>query len=269
MSTLLAAGGALDLRDPPANEILRTFVAQAGGGEARIVIVTIASAAPHETADAYTAALCALGVSHITPFDLTQRQEADQADERVLLEATGIYLSGGNQLRLTTLINGTAVGNALRAAYQRGVILFGSSAGTAVMPHLMLAHGEAGQTPRQGMAHLAAGLGLRDDLIFDQHFSQRGRLGRLLTAVANNPHLLGVGVDENTAVLVSENSLRVLGQQGVTLIDGRQGWSNAADQDADSLLSLSGFRLHHLVAGDCFDLTRRTAAPPTGRRVFA
>ena len=272
MSTLLAAGGALDLHDPATNDILSTFVARAGGHQARLVIVTVASAVPHETAAEYTAVFQTLGATHITPFDLSHRAPAQSADQHLLDlfdEATGIYLSGGNQLRLSTLIKDTAVDASLQAAYQRGAIIFGSSAGTAVLSNLMLAYGENGYPPRQGMAHFASGLGLLDGVLFDQHFSQRGRLGRLLTAVANNPHLLGVGIDENTAVLIEDNHATVLGQHAVTLIHGRDGHSNAADCEPGGLISLTNFTLHHLIAGDRFDLATRCAHLPTTRRTFA
>ncbi len=269
MSTLLAAGGALDLHDPAANDILSTFVARAGGREARLIIVTVASAVPQETAAEYTAVFQTLGATHITSFDLNHRAQAQSADQQLFNEATGIYLSGGNQLRLTTLLKDTAVDASLQAAYQRGAIIFGSSAGTAVLSNLMLAYGENGYPPRQGMAHFASGLGLLDGVLFDQHFSQRGRLGRLLTAVANNPHLLGVGIDENTAVLIEDNQATVLGQHGVTLIDGRDGHSNAADCDPGDLLSCTNYTLHHLITGDCFDLATRRAHLPTDRRAFA
>ncbi|MCA9980357.1 MAG: cyanophycinase [Anaerolineales bacterium] len=270
MKTLLAAGGALALENPSANEVLRAFVTHAGGDEARVVIVALASAEPQETSEAYTAVFQALGVRHITTLsDLTERTQAPTIDLTPLQTATGIYLSGGNQLRFTTLVNDTAVAEALHAAYERGAVIFGSSAGTAVLSRLMLAYGESGHTPRQGMAHFASGLGLLDGVIFDQHFSQRGRLGRLLTAVANNPQLLGVGIDENTAVFIQDTCATVLGQHGVTLIDGQYGLSNAADRDPSDLITLTGYRLHHLAAGATFDLSTRTVCLSAERRAFA
>ncbi len=130
----------------------------------------------------------------------------------------------------------------------------------------MLAYGDTGLTPRQGMAHFATGLGLVEGLVLDQHFSQRARLGRLLTAVANNPHLLGVGIDENTAVLIENNQLQVVGEQGVMLLDGRASLSNAAERDHGQIISLSNICLHHLTAGDTFDLTTRRWLAPASRR---
>ncbi len=132
MSVVLAAGGALALDNPSENEILRLFVARAGGAAARLVLVTIASAVPEATAAEYTAVFQTLGVRDITVFDLEERSAAADSHLDAVHQATGIYLSGGNQLRLTTLVNGTAVGEALHAAHRRGVVFLGSSAGTAV-----------------------------------------------------------------------------------------------------------------------------------------
>ncbi|MDA0246540.1 MAG: cyanophycinase [Chloroflexi bacterium] len=253
MSIVIAAGGALDLSDPQGNAILQTFVAQAGGRQAHLLIVTIASAVPEQTTADYTAAFQALGASHITSLHLNQRSEAFHISLAAVQQATGIYLSGGNQLRFTSLVLGTPLAEALRAAHQRGAVFLGSSAGTAVLPPLMLAYGEDGAEPRQGMAALASGLGLVEGIILDQHFSQRGRLGRLLAAVANNPHLLGVGVDENTAVLIEGQHLRVLGQHGVTVVDGRHSTSNAADLEHGDPIHTHNMHLHHLRAGDKFN----------------
>jgi cyanophycinase len=174
---------------------------------------------------------------------------------------TGIFMTGGNQLKLSAVVNGTAFGEAIRAAHRRGVTVAGTSAGASIQSSHMVAFGSGGATPKQRMTQLAAGLGLLQDCVIDQHFEQRNRYGRLLMIVAQSPSLLGIGVDEDTAAVVTEDNgrqqLTVAGRGAVTIFDGRNVVSNAHEARQTAPLLASGVVLHVLPAGSVFDLTAR------------
>lgn len=259
---LLAIGGAVDYQGPGA--ILREFYRRAGEAEARIVIIPTASGradAGEEYVDAF-ARLGAANPAAILP--LRNRETAlDPAQSVALDAATGVFFTGGNQVRLSSLLGGTPAEAALRRAYERGAIIGGTSAGAAILSAVMFAFGESGSTPRQSIAQFCAGLGYTDRLIFDQHFSQRDRLGRLLYAVANHPGVLGVGIDENTAALVVGDTLTVIGEHAVTIIDGsRMQATNVAEVTGAAPIAMSGASIHILTDGCTFDLHRRCAQIP-------
>ena len=168
-------------------------------------------------------------------------------------------MTGGNQLKLSAFITGTPFGDAIVAAYQRGAVVGGTSAGASILAEHMIAFGSGGSTPRQRMSQLSVGLGLLRGVVIDQHFEQRNRYGRLLSLVAQSPSLLGMGVDEDTAAVVREGHLlEVVGRGAVTLIDGRHLVSNAFTAQRTAPLMVSGAVLHVLPAGSRFDLTTRT-----------
>lgn len=218
---LIAIGGAVDITAPGA--VLRYFYArcrQAAGVES-IAILNTASARP-EAGEEYVDALRRLGwTGLLTILDIHQRAQAHDPEYlRIASQACGFFFCGGNQVRLSAILGGTPLENALLSAYQRGAVVAGTSAGAAILSTHMLAYGKEGPTPRQGMAQFVPGLGFTDRVIFDQHFRQRDRLGRLIYAVTNNPRLLGVGVDENTAAVIEGDRLSVIGQNAVTLVNG-------------------------------------------------
>ena len=174
-------------------------------------------------------------------------------------------MTGGNQLKLSAIINGTAFGEAIRHAHHRGVTIGGTSAGASIQSSHMVAFGTGGSTPKQRMTQLAAGLGLLTDCVIDQHFAQRNRYGRLLMLVAQSPNLLGIGVDEDTAAIVRDDRrLEVVGRGAVTIIDGTDMTSNAHEAKRTEPLLVSGARLHVLPAGAKFDLMKRALIADRG-----
>jgi cyanophycinase len=177
-------------------------------------------------------------------------------------DVTGIFMTGGNQLKLSAIVNGTAFGEAIKAAHHRGVVVGGTSAGASIQSSHMVAFGTGGSTPKQRMTQLAAGLGLIRDVVIDQHFAQRNRYGRLLMLVAQSPGLLGIGVDEDTGAVITEEDgaevLRVVGRGVVTIFDGRNIVSNAHEARRTAPLLASGVVLHVLPAGSAFNLTEKT-----------
>ena len=255
--TLFAIGGAESkLRR---RTVLRSFVAEAGGRDARIAVVPTASSLGPEVVNVYQAVFSSLDAGEV--FDLRPESRAEAADPELigrLTDATGIFMTGGNQLRLSALIAGTPFGRAIRDAYQRGATVGGTSAGASILAEHMIAFGVGGSTPKQRMSQLAVGLGLLDGVVIDQHFEQRNRYGRLLSLVAQSPSLLGIGVDEDTAAVVRDgNRLEVIGRGAVTIVDGTQLISNAYVARRTAPLMVSGAVLHVLPAGATFDLAAR------------
>ncbi len=180
-------------------------------------------------------------------------------------------MTGGNQLKLSTVIAGTPFGEAIVEARGRGVTIGGTSAGASIQSSHMVAFGPGGSTPKQRMTQVAAGLGLVENCVIDQHFAQRNRYGRLLMIVSQSPQLLGMGVDEDTAAVISRTEegevLRVVGRGSVTLFDGRQMVTNAHEAKERRPILASGVVLHVLPAGSEFDLTARTLVPPRPWRI--
>lgn len=258
---LMAIGGAEDKLGR--RTVLSQFVRLAGGERARIVVVPTASSLGPEIVDVYDALFRRLGAEAVVAARPETREDAQDPAMVGLLEgATGIFMTGGNQLKLSAIVNGTAFGEAIRDAHRRGVVVAGTSAGASIQSSHMVAFGPGGSTPKQRMTQLAAGLGLIHDVVIDQHFGQRNRYGRLLMLVAQSPSLLGIGVDEDTAAVVTEEDgaeiLRVVGRGVVTLFDGHNVVSNAHEARRTAPLLASGVVLHVLPAGAAFDLTSRT-----------
>jgi cyanophycinase len=258
----MAIGGAINLNRPI---ILQEFCRRAGGSQGAVVIITTASGQPAESGAFYSQALEALGMQQ-TPaaINIQQRQDAHRLEYvEMLRQATGVFITGGNQVRLSATLGGTPVETALHAAFNRGAVIAGTSAGAAILSRVMLAFGKNGGTPRQRIAQFVPGFGLTDHLIFDQHFRQRDRLGRLLYAVANHPGVLGVGVDENTAAILEDDALTVFGQNAVTIVDGvDMAATDVAEIDGCQPVAISGVRLHVLTHGCVFDTVQRMAILP-------
>ena len=239
--------------------VLRRFVRLAGGSTARIVLLPTASSVPDEMVAMYTEVLGRLGVRTVTAVAPTNRLQCDHPSLTTPLEqATGIFMTGGNQLKLAQVIAGTAVAQAIHDAYLRGCIVAGTSAGASIMSSHMISMGDEGVTPRQRSSQLSAGLGLLPDVVIDQHFDQRGRYGRLLSLVAQSPSLLGMGIDEDTAALVTDGRrLEVLGAGGVFLVDASRALSDAHEARQGAALLVSGAVVHSLPSGARFDLATR------------
>jgi cyanophycinase len=242
--------------------ILREFVAASGGPEARIAVIPTASSLGDEIVDVYDALFRAEGAAEISMVRPMSREAAGDPDLVEELEkATGIFMTGGNQLKLSAIICGTPVGDAIVAAHERGAVVGGTSAGASIQSSHMLAFGVGGATPKQRMTQMAAGLGLLPGTVIDQHFEQRNRYGRLLMIVAQSPQLLGMGVDEDTAAVVQGDVLSVVGRGAVTILDPSNITTNAFDAKRSAPLLASGVVLHVLPQGARFDLVRRVLLP--------
>lgn len=239
--------------------ILERFTALAGGAEAHIVVISTASAFGEEVKRIYTDVFSRLGAKTVSTIGPKTREEADDPElVRLVASATGIFMSGGNQLILSTVIAGTTLGAAIQQAHERGVLIGGTSAGASVQSEHMIAFGRSGATPRMRASQLSAGLGLIKYAIIDQHFTQRNRIGRLLSLVAGSPHLLGIGLDEDTAAEInSDHILHVHGRGAVTILDGRDMQTSAATARRAEPLLTSGVILHTLPDGAQFDLRAR------------
>jgi cyanophycinase len=260
----MAIGGAEDKLGR--RTVLKRFVELAGGTDARIVVVPTASSLGPEVVEVYDALFRRLGARSVVAARPQDREEA--ADPRLvglLDDATGIFMTGGNQLKLSAIVNGTAFGDGIVAAHRRGVAVGGTSAGASIQSSHMVAFGPGGSTPKQRMTQLAAGLGLVRDVVVDQHFGQRNRYGRLLMLVAQSPGLLGIGVDEDTAAVVTVEDgceiLTVVGRGVVTVLDGRNVVSDAHQARRTAPLLASGVVLHVLPEGSVFNMTTRTLVP--------
>ncbi|MEO5982821.1 MAG: cyanophycinase [Pedococcus sp.] len=253
--TLLIIGGAED-RVGRAT-VLRRFVRLAGGRRAKIVLVPTASAFQDEVTQAYTEVFTRLGAPAPSVVNPQSRQDShDEALVALVDEATGVFLSGGSQLKLSQRLPGTPLGDALIRAHDRGAVVGGTSAGASIMSRFMISLGDEGITPRQRHSQLSAGLGLLDGVIIDQHFAQRSRYGRLMAMVAASPSLIGIGIDEDTAIEVRDRSgFTVHGAGAVFVLDCRQAVSDAPDARRGAPLMVSGAVVHSLPAGATFDLS--------------
>ncbi len=256
-SRLLIIGGAAG----PA--LLGRFVELAGGPAARIVVIATASAVPASVEAAYREEFTGLGAPQVDALRLTTRAEAGApAVEAVLRRATGVFFTGGDQERITQVLGGTAADRLLQELVATGsVVLGGTSAGAAMMSGTMIV---AGEGPGVSRASVRTGPGLEflPGVLIDQHFAERGRLNRLLSAVARYPHELGLGIDENTAILTDGDYFEVLGSGAVTVVDA----GNATDIRVPDVgpIALAEARIHVLPAGHTFHLTGRrpVAAAP-------
>ncbi|MDQ2666731.1 MAG: cyanophycinase [Gemmatimonadota bacterium] len=243
------------------DEILARFVALSGGADARIAVIPTASSEP-DVGVFYERVFARIGARRAKALHFEQRIDCDDRDWLEWLDsATGIFITGGNQLKLASILGGTPAARMLRARNAAGVHIAGTSAGAAFLSEHMIAYGEDGVTPRAGMVTMCAGLGLTNRLIVDQHFSQRERLGRLLTALAYNPFAIGLGVDENTAAFISPGDIvEVQGTGSVTVVDPSDVRSSSiAEARPGEALTFVGVKVHVLPAGATFDLNARVA----------
>ena len=257
----MVIGGAEDkIRD---RVILNRFTALAGGADAVVVVISTASSLGLEAGQRYHEIFTGLGIGTVRPLHTMSRSQAnDPAYVRQLDDATGIFLTGGNQLRLSSTIGGTLLAEAVMERFRDGAVVAGTSAGASAMSSHMIAFGASGGTPKHRMAALAAGLGVLPSVIVDQHFQQRNRYGRLLSVIAQNPSLLGLGVDEDTAGVVGPDGvMEVIGRGSVTIIDGASAETDAWEVHGHRPVMLSGVILHALPSGYRFDLRRRERVP--------
>ena len=245
--------------------ILERFVRVSGGEQADIVVIPTASRM-HETGPRYEQLFRSLGAEHVTVMDFDTRRDCQEGGRlQRLAAASGIFFTGGNQLRLTTLLGGTPVAKLIRERNAHGVTVGGTSAGASILSEHMIAFGDEGSAVISGSVRLAPGLGLTNRFIIDQHFRQRDRLGRLLTALAYNPFAVGIGLDEDTAAFIrADETIEVEGSGGVTIVDGADvSYSSMGEISEGQPVCMLGLRLHVLVAGATFNLHTRIAEPGT------
>ncbi|MFN8500169.1 MAG: cyanophycinase [Anaerolineae bacterium] len=260
---LMAIGGAEDKVGP--RRVLRHFLRLAGDGAARIVVLPVASSFTAEVGERYLALFNELGAARVAVIDVATREEAlDPGLTRALDDATGVFLSGGNQVKITTLLGGTPLATAIRHCHARGAVVGGTSAGASVLSQHMIAFGRSGGAPEQRMVSLSPGLGLTNRLVIDQHFRQRDRLGRLMSAVAFNPFLIGVGVDEDTAIVLDHhNMLEVVGGHSVTIVDGGEiTYTDIHQVKQYGNVSAHNLRISVLTNGQHYDVRARRAITP-------
>ncbi len=240
--------------------ILRKFVDMAGGRDSLIVIIATATDEPRVVGSEYKELFTLMGAASVYLLAVANRDTANQTQQaEIIKNATGIFFTGGDQLRLTSILGGSAVDAAIRAAFRHGAVVAGTSAGAAVMSETMIVGGHSNDSPKKSSLVMAQGMGFLHEAVVDQHFAQRGRINRLLSAVAQNPHVMGIGIDEDTALIVgSDRVCQVIGSQTVTIIDGKNIiYSNISESNQTQPLVISNVLLHILPAGYGFDLNLR------------
>jgi cyanophycinase len=257
---LVPIGGAENKEND--RDILEHFVEVSGGESANIVVIPTASRL-RETGPRYEKIFNELGADKVAVMDFDTRRDCQETGRlRRIEEATGIFFTGGNQLRLTTLLGGTPVAKLIRSRNAHGVTVGGTSAGASILSEHMIAFGDEGSSVISGSVRLAPGLGLTNRFIIDQHFRQRDRLGRLMTALAYNPFAVGIGLDEDTAAFIGpDETVEVSGSGGVTIVDASEvSYSSVAESVEGQPVCVLGLRLHFLVAGATFNLHTRQAS---------
>jgi cyanophycinase len=266
---IVAVGGAEEKIGDVA--ILRRFATLCGGKRCRVAIIPTASEVA-ETGSRYEELFHSLGVGRAHVLPIASRADGQRREWLDLLDQVdGAFLTGGNQLRLSTMIGGTEIAKALRRRNAEGMHVAGTSAGAAFLCEHMIAFGKEGASPRAKIVTLAPGLGLTNRIIIDQHFRQRDRLGRLLSALAYNPFAIGIGLDENTAAFIGpDETLEVVGGGALTIVDSSElQFSSMARVRKNDPVCLIGLRLHILDHGATFNLHTRVAAaaPEIAKRV--
>ena len=244
--------------------ILKRFISLCGADKANIVVIPTASEL-EDTGELYADLFLELGVDQASFLAIADRSDALSEEHLGPLEhATGIFITGGNQLRLSTILGGTPVAKAIRRLNAHGTHVAGTSAGAAIMSEHMIAGGDSGGTPKQGAVSLCPGLGLTNRLVIDQHFRQRDRLGRLMSAVAYNPFLIGLGLDEDTAAFINPNGVMyVEGSGAITIVDpGELEYSSMHNAGQGDTVSLIGMRVHLLAKGCSYSIASGEANFP-------
>ncbi len=266
-ATILVIGGAED--KVHGREILTTFFRKSGGSESRIVIIPSASREPVAIGERYCQIFESMGAKAIQVLDIRERSQGEDPIWQNYIEGcTGVFITGGDQLRLCALLADTPLMEKIHLQVQLGTItLAGTSAGAAIMGHHMIAGGGSGESPNRSLVDLTTGLGFLPHTIVDQHFNNRNRLSRLLSAIASHPDRLGIGIDEDTcAMFTQDGMLQAIGKGNVTIVDpGELLYTNAPSVGASDPLSLFNLRVHVLTHGDRYNVEKRTIVPPEHR----
>ena len=256
---IIPIGGAVSKRKNPI--ILEKFVKLCGGDKAVITVIPTATKL-EENGEIFTNLFTEMGASDVFSIDIKTRSDCSNENYlSKLMKSTGVFISGGNQLRLSTILGGTPVAKAIRRLNADGVHIAGTSAGAAIMPEHMISGGRSGGTPTPKSVSLSPGLGLTNSVVIDQHFRQRDRLGRLLAAIAYSPFLTGVGIDENTAIFIDpDNTFSVEGSGAVTIVDpSKMNATSASTAGRNDAINITDITLHILASGSNYDLNSHTA----------
>ncbi len=265
--TLIIIGGHEDKQSE--REILKTVAERVGGG--KLVITAVASSLPEEMSEEYVKVFQELGVKQIDVLDIRNRAQAyDPASVDKLEEAAAIFFTGGDQLRITAHLGDSQVYTRLQEIYLAGGTIIGTSAGASVMSETMMVSGAQDESHTIGDLSMAPGFGFLKGVIVDQHFAERGRIGRLIAAVAHNPRNIGIGIDENTAIMVDQDKcVTVIGEGAIYVVDGTGiSDTNLAEGSQNEVLSCFDIRLHVLKAGQQYDLNQRRPYKAQGELVM-
>lgn len=270
-TAIMVIGGAED--KVHGREILHTFFGRAGAVDARIAIIPSASREPVVIGERYRSIFEEMGAKDVNVLDIRDRAQCDDpAIHTYIQHCTGVFMTGGDQLRLCGLLADTPLMEKVRMRVNVGeMTLAGTSAGAAVMGHHMIAGGGSGESPNRSLVDLATGLGILPQIIVDQHFHNRNRMGRLISAIAAYPDRLGIGIDEDTCALFEgDGQLYVLGKGTVTIIDpGEVSYTNQPYVGAIEPISVYNLRVHILSHGDHYHLHQRVIMPPVAEQELA
>ncbi|HOB19841.1 MAG TPA: cyanophycinase [Candidatus Atribacteria bacterium] len=254
---LVIIGGAEDKKGDCV--ILRKVAELAGESEGKIVIMTVATEYPSKVGAEYKKLFEKLHIGNIDALHIETRADANDSDSLKRLDnATCVFFTGGDQLKITSLLGGSKAGQLLNEMFENGLVIAGTSAGASVMSETMITSGNDDDAPKKCTVKMAPGLGMLKGAVIDQHFAQRGRVGRLLAAVAQNPNVLGIGIDEDTAIIVDDDTFEVIGSNAVTILDGvNLSYTNVSESRPDDILALTNIALHILPDGYRFDMKKR------------
>jgi cyanophycinase len=264
-SAVMVIGGGEDkVQD---RKILKAFVEHAGGSQARIAIIPCASREPDIIGRIYSDIFTDLRASTVQVWDIRERpRHSLEEAEKLVRDFTGVFMTGGDQLRLTSLIADTCLAHVMRQLIaEEALVLAGTSAGAAVMGTAMISGGGSGESPQKQLVTMGTGLSFLPEILVDQHFHNRNRMARLLTAIAAHPEKLGVGIDEDTvAIFESDQILKVMGRGTVTIVDpGEVSYSNQVWVSQDAPLTIHNLRVHILSAGSKYHLGKRVPISPS------
>ena len=255
---LIIIGGA---EDKAGNKTILKHVADIVSKEqGRLVVLTTATEKPEEVGNNYRIVFESLGINNIQILNINTRDEAnDEKNADIIRNCSGVFFTGGDHLRITSILGGNSTNKALQEVYSKGVLIVGTSAGASVMSNTMIVEGDSNGPARKCTLKMAPGLGLLEEAIIDQHFDQRGRIGRLLGGVAENPFMLGIGIDEDTAIRVYPDAhFEVIGSNAVTVVDGNSiKSSNVSELKPDELLAITNVTIHVLPHGYGFNMMDR------------
>jgi cyanophycinase len=247
--------------------ILQTFFQRSGGTDARIAIIPSASREPEATGNRYFNIFEEMGAKAIEVIDIREREHGSNEAWKIFVEdCTGVFMTGGDQLRLCGLLADTPIMECVRMRARSGAItLAGTSAGAAVMGQHMIAGGGSGESPNRSLVDMTTGLGIIPEVVVDQHFHNRNRMARLLSAAASNLDKLAIGIDEDTCAMFEGNgTFQAIGRGTVTILDpGEASYTNYAQVTDTDPISIHNLRVHILSHGDRYDLHKRQIIPPS------